>query len=183
MILKLIEDIKKSLENECYMAALALALTLPDICGKAEYPTMGNRQRYIGWYDEHIGKYEKPPSPISDNMAYESGEVVYSLRCNLLHQGNPNIEASRIDEDRCKVDRFVLTVDNPLISGTSAVFSTVNNIVLFREMEVNIPCLCKKLCSTAKSYYENNKEKFNFFNYKLVDRRSPDGGDVYQSTI
>ena len=39
IILARIDEIEKSLENECYIAALALALTLPDICGKAEYPS------------------------------------------------------------------------------------------------------------------------------------------------
>ena len=37
MINRLIDDINKALDAEAYMAALALALTLPDICAKAEY--------------------------------------------------------------------------------------------------------------------------------------------------
>ena len=35
MIDKIIKDIETSLENGAYLGALALALTLPDICGKA----------------------------------------------------------------------------------------------------------------------------------------------------
>ena len=30
--------IRKAIECECYLPALALALTLPDICGQIEYP-------------------------------------------------------------------------------------------------------------------------------------------------
>lgn len=37
MLIKLVEDIERAIEHECYFSALALALTLPDICGKAEY--------------------------------------------------------------------------------------------------------------------------------------------------
>lgn len=61
MINKLVEDINKALDNEAYFSALSLALTLPDICGKAEFPETKSGRRYIDWYDEHIGKYEKYP--------------------------------------------------------------------------------------------------------------------------
>lgn len=47
-----IDEIEICLENECYVAALALTLTLPDIYGMAEYPdekTVG--KRYKQWYD------------------------------------------------------------------------------------------------------------------------------------
>ena len=54
MIDKLIEEINKALENELYFSALSLALTLPDICGKAEYPDKGSTSRYQLWYDEYI---------------------------------------------------------------------------------------------------------------------------------
>lgn len=48
MIIRLIQDIRKALENELYFVALSSALTLPDICGKTEYPTeRSSRKRYI----------------------------------------------------------------------------------------------------------------------------------------
>ena len=60
--IKLVQEIRKALENELYFVALSSALTLPDICGKAAYPDeRSSRKRYISWYDEEIGKYEKNP--------------------------------------------------------------------------------------------------------------------------
>ena len=50
MIDKIVSDIRNAIENDCYIAALALALTLPDVCGKAEYPNAGNGKRYKNWY-------------------------------------------------------------------------------------------------------------------------------------
>ena len=44
ILIRLIDDINRALENEAYFAALALALTLPDICGKAKYPNERNGQ-------------------------------------------------------------------------------------------------------------------------------------------
>lgn len=38
---QIIKEINICLEHECFMSALGMALTLPDICGKAEYPTDG----------------------------------------------------------------------------------------------------------------------------------------------
>lgn len=35
MVNRIIEEIQKSLKQENYLAALTMALTLPDICGKA----------------------------------------------------------------------------------------------------------------------------------------------------
>ena len=52
MIDKYVEDIRSSLENKQYYAALSLALTLPDICGSVEFPNKEIHERYIGWYDK-----------------------------------------------------------------------------------------------------------------------------------
>lgn len=53
MINRLIDEINMALSHELYFATLSLALTLPDICGKAEYPDNGSTRRYKLWYDEY----------------------------------------------------------------------------------------------------------------------------------
>ena len=45
MILRIIDEIEKALNHDLYFAALNLALTLPDICGKA----LPNRRTQIKW--------------------------------------------------------------------------------------------------------------------------------------
>ena len=182
MILKIVDEIEKSMENECYMAALALALTLPDICGKAEYHDVNNKmigKRYRNWFDEFLGKYEKPLNKESDDMPYTSGEIVYSLRNCLLHQGTPNVESEKIREEQCRVDRFVLTIDDAMDGGGSQVSYGKDMKIVHRELEVNIHNLCKKLCAVSKAYYLENKEEFNFFEYTLVDKRKEDWIDDY----
>ena len=43
-------DIRRSLEYECFHSALALALTLPDVCGMIKYPYESRvGVRYINW--------------------------------------------------------------------------------------------------------------------------------------
>lgn len=98
ILIRLIDDINRALENEAYFAALALALTLLDICGKAKYPNERNGIRYINWYDEYVGKYEQCPCETcqENKMPYLSGEVVYQLRNSFLHQGTPNVDKNKI---------------------------------------------------------------------------------------
>lgn len=168
MINLLVDEINRSLDTNCYIVALMAALTLPDICGKAEYPNDKPSERYLKWYDENIGQYETNDNLQSRGIPYMSGEVVYSLRNALLHQGNPNIdnakcdiqyfELLRQDKDRAHID----------ISSASVTTSADGNERV-RRLCVNFRELCFKLCAGAQGYYENNQSKFNFFNYNLVD--------------
>ena len=171
MIDRIVSEIKTCLENDCYIAALALALTLPDVCGKAEYPNEGNTKRYIKWYNEYVGKYEKPSDPYGSDMPYSSGEVIYNLRNSLLHQGTPNIETEKIKEERCKVDKFILTIASVYDTGTSFVSYSKGFVIKERKLEVNIVYLCHSIVKAAKEYYAKNSSKFDFFNYELKDIR------------
>ena len=123
MLQRIIDEVRKSLDNECYIAALALALTIPDICGKAEYPAYRNKNRYTQWYDESVGYSEKLPDSYEKDMPYLSGEVLYSLRNMMLHQGTPNIDSTAVKEERCKVDKFILTISDVCDSGMGRVLS------------------------------------------------------------
>ena len=169
MIDRIVSEIKTCLENDCYIAALALALTLPDVCGKAEYPNEGNTKRYIKWYNEYVGKYEKPSDPYGSDMPYSSGEVIYNLRNSLLHQGTPNIETEKIKEERCKVDKFILTIASVYDTGTSFVSYSKGFVIKERKLEVNIVYLCHSIVKAAKEYYAKNSSKFDFYNYELKD--------------
>lgn len=178
MVYRIIREIESALKNDEFLAALALALTLPDICGKAEFPNEKSvGVRYIKWFDDNVGNYEKPPQSNDgkttefDDMPYMSGEIVYSLRCCFLHQGTPNIEKEKIHEPQCKVTHFTLIVANAVNGGGSMV-SKSNFADPERTLEINIVNLCWKLCLVAKAYYEDNKDKFDFFDYDLQDRRN-----------
>ena len=39
--------------------------------------------------------------------------------------------------------------------------------IVKRQYSVNAYLLCYRLCRAAKEYFQNNKEKFNFFNYNV----------------
>lgn len=46
MVNEIVREVNACLDNGCCIAGLSLALTLPDICGKAYYPQLGNKRRY-----------------------------------------------------------------------------------------------------------------------------------------
>ncbi len=164
MVDQLVKEIRKALENELYFVALNSALTLPDICGKVAYPNKSCGQRYILWYDEEIGKYEKKPCN-KENMPYLSGKVIYSLRCSLLHEGNPNV-----DSKKASIDHFSLVVEKEKPFNAYVDASLVKQLgdTQVREYRMNVRRICMILCETAESYYKNNRGKFDF-NYKIVD--------------
>ena len=170
MLLELIDDMYRALDANCYLAALSIALTLPDICGKAAYPEMKVGDRYKKWFDENIALYEKPPcdNKLEIEMPYLSGEVVYQLRNSYLHQGNPNVEKEKIKDPQNRIDSFQLIIQQKnafdIYDDTACI---VNNT--YREYRVNIRRLCLIIGSTAAGYYKVNKEKFGFFNFTILN--------------
>lgn len=167
MLLHIIEEVQKCIESECYIAALTLALTIPDICGKAEFPKAKSGERYIRWYDDHIGYTEH-----FDNLSpYASGEVIYSLRNLMLHQGTPNINRARVTDVRNKVDKFTLTIADAMDGGASSYVRDYDGTIKNRTLEINIINLCAKLCAVAKGHYAAQPNSFSFFEYELKDKR------------
>ena len=173
MIQRIIDETEKALSHDLYFAALNLALTLPDICGKAEYPNLRTGERYKKWYDENVGVTEKTPKCTEDEpeMPYLSGEVVYSLRCSLLHEGNPNLQKN--GKHPIPIDRFSLVIQSEqpfrIYGGEESCVMTSPDGTEVRSYRVNVRRLCMVLCLCAKGYYKENKDKFDFYNYELID--------------
>lgn len=170
MLQQLIDDVNNALTANCYYAALALALTFPDICGKAEFPKEGIAQRYIKWYDEYIGKYEKCTCDQchSTTMPYLSGEVIYNLRNSFLHQGTPNLNVTKIKDDVNRISRFELIIES---KNAFDIYSDASGISerSIKTYRVNVRRLCLILCQCAKYYYQDNSEKFDFFTCNVIN--------------
>lgn len=169
MINRIINEIKVCLNTNCFIAALTTALTLPDICGKAEFPSLSTTERYKKWYDKYIGVFEKSKHNVS-NILYLSSDIVYSLRNNTLHQGTYNIDGEKYD-----IQEFTLLVESPnrAILQCSAFcieeqFEGNKLVKTRKKMRINVVDLIIKLCKCSQSYYENNKEKFDFMKNKIT---------------
>ena len=164
-----IDETVQCLEDGRYISALALALTLPDICGKAEYPNEKSiGKRYKQWYNQYMTLYRKSTSPYGADMPYLSGEIVYALRNSFLHAGTTDIDSSRFDDELCKVDEFNLRFTHDYIGDTSHIAYGGDWQVVKRGYEVNVNLLCTRLCRVARTYYNANKHLFNFITYKII---------------
>lgn len=95
MINHIVNEIKIAYQNGLYMSALSLALMLPDICGKVEYPKLCPGKRYKKWFEEYIGRYEKPTVQEDTQTPYLSDEVAYQLRCSVLQFRHNRIRACK----------------------------------------------------------------------------------------
>lgn len=157
----IIEEIRKALRNETYRAALALALTLPDICCQVENALQtnenANRDMYIVWVDGHMEEeFFNFPSKEFGVQRF-NGAMCYSLRCKVLHNGNTDVKNSNLGV--C-VDNFVLTYPNE-----DNYFHGYRYIKLEdgkKVTHIGIDYLCEALCDAAESFYQNWANKADF---------------------
>ena len=167
MINRIIDEMKVSLNNNCFIAALSTALTLPDICGRAEYgKKISNRKRYELWFDTFVNDV-----PRDDNVEHIhiNGQLIWSLRNNALHEATYNI-----NDDKQKITDFEL-----LVRGTNSVELSSGAYIRIdyvhgkeycseRYLCINVVDLCLKICSATRRYYNENRGKFNFMKDKIV---------------
>ena len=151
-------NVERSLKTKCWFSALALSLTLPDICGSAEFPDeTSTAKRYIEWYDKYLGEHMAS----GDNTPFLSGEVVYNLRNTFLHSGSPNIDSSKVKQETNQLDKFVLFVgDGTLMWSMSGVIACPP--ASYRIMMVDVTYLCRTICAASLRYYQENRDKFHF---------------------
>lgn len=162
LVPRIIHECREALKHNLHLAALTLALTLPDICGIAEFTKKcGVKERYVQWYEEHIGRSERFSK--EDEYPYPSGEVIYRLRCMVLHQGTPSVE-----KDKCNIDSFALICES-FSEDISSYLPEESSSCEKRELTLNLNTLCWKICRAAENYYEQNKDRFDFFQYTLID--------------
>ena len=190
MINKIIAEIKVALDNDLYILALMGSLTLIDSCGKAEYPNKGVGYRYEHWYNKYINPligddeevdilagYDNKFNEIyiKDKLPELTGEVVYSLRCALLHTDNPNIQIEDIKTNYNKINKFVLCLEGKKdfemfvdMSGVTVTNGLGNTVRIEREYHLNVRGFCLKVCQECEKYYNLNKNKFKF-DYHILD--------------
>jgi len=87
-MIEIIEDIDKALVSEAWYSALALAISLPDICAFIETGENGSKSRFIKWFESNLPSYSK----------FLSGADCYALRCAYLHQGHEDTRSQNAQD-------------------------------------------------------------------------------------
>lgn len=169
----LINQAKKAQEMEIYFPSLAQGFALIDACARIEYPNDTVSSRYIKWCDKYMVGDFKHLNQTS--LPYTSGEVLYQLRCQLLHEGNVNVDfVNKIRDEKNKVNEFelVITHHNPIGSPLGIMESG--------KMSLNIDGLCNLIFDETKRYYENNVSKFETIPVYLVKNENRDFFEDYE---
>ena len=161
MIQKIIDDVSKALEHQCFTPALMAALTLPDICGNVEYPGYTSKKRYVSWFDKYIPHGLSPfwDNEKGKNLPELNGEIVYLLRCSLLHEGTINFEKTKIKCIENRFDYFELYTEP--FNENDIYLTILRRSPTSKAMIVGIRGLCMLLTRTASAYYDQYSVKFH----------------------
>ena len=173
-----IEEVELNIVDGRWQSALALALTLPDICGGIAFPeivkhyrdgrVMLDRQKnptrdvgtqYIRWFDEYAGDYFKLSQ--SSEKPYICGERCWQLRCEYLHQNKGFLN----DENNI---RFHLGLN----CGMSVCqLDSMNIQENGNDIRIDIEQFCLRMCKAAKSYYDkvHLEKDFSLYNTPVLD--------------
>jgi hypothetical protein len=107
------DAVQRALADRNYYAALAVSLTLPDVCGKIEKPTEDHKPRYIAWVTKYLmPRYPPPPGAgFGPFVAPKiTAEDFYALRCAYLHEASDELSNQQI---RQTLDAFRFTAPRP----------------------------------------------------------------------
>lgn len=143
-VFKFTKSIEQALNDKNYVAALSLALTLPEICtsltsedGKA------GRSKYIKWFNDYVSSfYEYAVKKYS-----LEGRECYALRCSVLHNGTHDISNAEVLRDiENAAKKFCFCAEN---FGNFRM--RVNDTVL-----LNVEDFCSNLCNGVYLWYVDN---------------------------
>lgn len=102
-----INALETSIRTENWYSVLFISLSLPDICGKIDEPTLGSKQRTINWFNKYLRKiYTRQIGPNRIEHTFLSGSDFYALRCAYLHEGSNDITSQKAKETLERI-RFI----------------------------------------------------------------------------
>jgi hypothetical protein len=138
----LLISIDDAIRNKNFYAALFISLTLPDICGKIQFPEIKSQPRYIDWFNLYLKDIYIGNQPHCS--PFLTGNDLYAFRCSLLHEGSENIStqsAKRI------LTEFILIENGPHLN----LFYNEGQAIL----QLNIVDLCKEICGGVKQWLKD----------------------------
>jgi hypothetical protein len=139
---RFIDATKMAVATGNWYAALSLALTMPDICGRLSNPTAGSQARFVAWFDKFLLKRYQAPVGANGNLhTFLCGSDCYALRCAFLHQGEFGIDDQRAQR---ALERFHFTAPR---SGMFVHNNQVNN-----TLQLQIDAFCSDVCDAVKEW-------------------------------
>lgn len=96
----ILADIQKALDARLWYVAIAVALSIPDICSllerNDETDGWSKKEKYAAWFDQYV-------APKFDSL---TGNDCYCLRGGVLHKG-------RFGHHKMQFDRMIFSIPDP----------------------------------------------------------------------
>jgi hypothetical protein len=103
--------VRSGIAQRNWYASLALALSLPDICGFLESPDSASQRRYVAWFEQFLApRYTSDIGPAHTKHVFLSGQDCFALRCAFLHEGSEDVTRQR---SRDALESFVFVEPPP----------------------------------------------------------------------
>lgn len=167
-----IQEARNCLKDGLYEAALALALTLPDICGQVEYPSITKvGERYTKWFDKFVDSNALYDKFFDEFGAFQQlkSQDIYKLRCSLLHSGDQDISSNTIDYFELVEPGKLGIGSNGKAYGYQYGNETQSDGSIKHTAYIDIKYLTEILCDAAEKYYNaRNPSDFEDHTLKLM---------------
>ena len=169
---KRIQEARNCIDNSLYEAALALALTLPDICGQVEYPALKKvGERYTKWIDDFVdskGLYDPLFDAVGGFEHLESQDI-YKLRCAFLHSGDQDISSDTIDCFNLVRPGGLGAVEGKASFGYKYRIENQTDGSVKNIAKIDIKYLTEMICDAAEEYYKTKSPSdFEEHTFELV---------------
>ena len=149
----ILNEIDRAIDAELYFAALALCLTLPDICAALESPNgESNGNKYKNWYSENL----------QDKYPNITPADIWSLRCGVSHQG-------RFGNPQMQYGRVLFTIPNP--QG-----NVFHNNILNDALNLDAVIFCRDVMAAVRGWFAEKKDAENVMaNLQYLVKFRPNG--------
>jgi hypothetical protein len=135
------EEIREANKAGLSHAALALTLTIPDICAALISPKgKSNGDSYATWFDDHLGVYK----------GRLSGKDLYSIRSGILHE-------ARSDRPHMQWERIVFDTKQGNHRGSIAGIA-YNGVRMPDTFVVNVSRFSEEMIAAAEAWFLAHRE-------------------------
>jgi hypothetical protein len=135
----LLDSVKAAVRDGNWLAALALTLTLPDICARIEADQRG-KKRYIKWWNDNFGQSYAYGTGPSDHV---TGEEVYLLRCAYLHEGVDELDPVERQKLKAVIEEFKFAISDDHLKKQGP------------TLTLNVKTFCLDMCSNVEEWEKN----------------------------
>lgn len=152
-LLRILSDIRKSLDCNAYLSAFGLSLAVPSICAAVDFPELADeRERYIKWIDTYHPCATRDSSDFGKNMACLSGEACYEVRNQLAGHGNLQIKE---EYGSFKLKHITL------LAEARKPFDLYVNEMGEEDVSINVRDFCNFMVSEAEMCYKKHKAEID----------------------